>query len=61
MDGRTCIKVSGDSYRTLSLTDRGRAVLRGGADPLNLPRPVTALARGWPSGLGRSGRARRRG
>ena len=55
------INVSVDSYRTLSLTDRGRAVLRGAAEPLDLTRPVPALPRGWPSGLERSARARRRG
>jgi ATP-dependent DNA helicase RecQ len=56
------IKVSVDSYRTLRLTERGRAVLRGAAEPLGLPRPAFALrGSAMLSGFGRSRRARRRG
>jgi ATP-dependent DNA helicase RecQ len=55
------IAVSDDEYRTLRLTERGRAVLRDAGAPLNLPRPAPALTRWSARGFGRSGRTRRRG
>jgi hypothetical protein len=68
--GAGLIRTSTDQYRTLSLTPRGRAVMDGRDDAIEIAAPVTRpikaggrKSRGWPwsaSGLGTSpGRPRK--